>query len=132
MTHALAQTGATLGDLERLLEEHGIAASEVKGLRIVPFRRGDPDSPLWLEIKRYVTNREGSRFAVRWPTNRNWVVAYETLRIPIAELSVADEPAIRHDPKVTYEDDHGVVHHRRASTIVREQMENPPSRLSFR
>ncbi len=112
------RSGLTLGDIEELLERRGIPLSEVKGLRVVPSQRGDRDSPMWLEIKRYLTDEKGKRFAVRWPTNGNLTVAYETIRLPLVALWTADRPAIKVDPKVTYTDDQGVTRHRKASEIL--------------
>lgn len=107
-----------LGDLGKFLDRQGIPLREVKGFRLVA-QRGIMNSRLFLEVKRYVTDDTGERFAVRWPTG-NWVVAYETLRFPLTALGV-DGPPEHHDAEVEYDDADGNRVVRKASEIVEEQ-----------
>ncbi len=115
---AVPSPATTLGDVEGLLEERGISLTEVKGFRIEPVRRGDRNSPLRLEVKRYLTDDDGRRFLVRWPDSGNQEVAYETVCFPLEHLSLAVGEGLYRDPKVHYEQDGRIVSRRRSQIIV--------------
>jgi hypothetical protein len=117
----------TLGDVERMLDPHGISLNDLKGLRVVPDRRGDRTSPMHLEAKVYLRNDDGKRWAVRWPPDGNYSVAYERFRIPVAGLRLTGM-AEEYDPVITWTVNEGMddshVVRRRASEVIEAQRDS--------
>lgn len=109
-----------LGNLGKLLDRYDISLDDTKVVRVVPGRRGDMTSPLFLEVKRYLKDDEGKRFMVRWPPHNRPSVAYERIRIPLSALDVAGEADL-YDPTVrVYEQDRHFSHVH-ASEVIEEQ-----------
>jgi hypothetical protein len=119
----------TLGNIEAALSAYGVSLFDLKGLRVVPDRRGDRSSPMYLEAKVYLRNDDGERFIVRWPPDGCPVVAYERVQIPLSSLALTGEarpcdPSIHYYDVVTGPDgvNRDVPVARRASEIIQEQM----------
>jgi len=80
----------TFEDLKALLRSAGIDVCTVKAMEIVVESFSRSDSPLFLQVTRFLLDGEGKRFAVRLPDG-DLEVATERVLIPMTALPALGE-----------------------------------------
>jgi hypothetical protein len=80
----------TFADLKALLRSAGIDVCTVRSMEIAVESFSRPDSPLFLQVTRFMLDGEGKRFAVRL-SDGDMEVATERVLIPMTALPALGE-----------------------------------------